>query len=110
MHLKIKPLNDAAREIYSDHGHFHEGDAGLDLYVLEDIVIDPGETKPIKLGISCEPEDGRAYYLMPRSSISSAIQAASSRSVENQPTVTAPSLASGPGLSPSAPSSLGSIV
>ena len=70
MHLKIKPLNDAAREIYSDHGHFHEGDAGLDLYVLEDITIEPGETKAIKLGIACEPEEGRAYFLMPRSSIS----------------------------------------
>ena len=44
MHLKIKPLNDTAREIYSDHGHFHEGDAGLDLYVLEDITVEPGET------------------------------------------------------------------
>ena len=31
MNLKIKPLNATAREIYSDHGHFHEGDAGLDL-------------------------------------------------------------------------------
>lgn len=69
MHLKIKPLTDAAREIYSDHGHFHEGDAGLDLYVLEDVVFKPGQTKPICLGIACEPEDGRAYYLMPRSSI-----------------------------------------
>ena len=70
MHLKIKPLNETAREVYSDHGHFHEGDAGLDLYVLEDITIEPGETKAIKLGIACEPEDGRAYFLMPRSSIS----------------------------------------
>ena len=70
MHLKIKPLNEAARECYADHGHFHEGDAGLDLYVLESLTIGPGETKPIKLGISCEPQDGRAYFLMPRSSIS----------------------------------------
>jgi dUTP pyrophosphatase len=70
MNLKIKPLNETAREVYSDHGHFHEGDAGLDLYVLEDITIEPGETKAIKLGVACEPEDGRAYFLMPRSSIS----------------------------------------
>ena len=56
--------------MYSNHGHFHEGDAGLDLYVLEDIEFNPGETKLIKLGISCEPEDGKAYYLFPRSSIS----------------------------------------
>jgi dUTP pyrophosphatase len=38
--------------------------------VLEDIHFESGETKAIKLGISCEPEDGRAYYLFPRSSIS----------------------------------------
>ena len=30
------------------------------------------KTKPMKLGIACEPEDGRAYFLMPRSSISKA--------------------------------------
>ena len=56
--------------MYSNHGHFHNGDAGLDLYVLEDITFNPGETKLLKLGISCEPKNGKAYYLFPRSSIS----------------------------------------
>ena len=42
----------------------------MDLYVLEDIQFEPNKTKAIKLGISCEPEDGKAYYLFPRSSIS----------------------------------------
>ena len=70
MKLFIKPPNNTAMEFYRNHGHFHDGDAGLDLYVLEDIHFDPGETKAIKLGISCEPEDGIAYYLFPRSSIS----------------------------------------
>jgi len=70
MKLHIKPLNEAAREAYSQHGHFHDGDAGLDLYVLEDVTIAAGDTQAIKLGIACEPEDNRAYYLMPRSSIS----------------------------------------
>ena len=70
MKLFIKPHNDIARQFYRNHGHFHDGDAGLDLYVLEDLHFDPGETKAIKLGISCEPEDGIAYYLFPRSSIS----------------------------------------
>ena len=70
MKLFIQPQNDTAREFYKNHGHFHDGDAGLDLYVLENIMFDPGETKAIKLGISCEPEDGCAYYLFPRSSIS----------------------------------------
>ena len=70
MKLFIKILNDKARIYYEKHGHFHQGDAGLDLYVLEDIDFAPGETKLIKLGISCQPEDGVAYFLMPRSSIS----------------------------------------
>ena len=70
MKLFIKPHSDTAQEFYRSHGHFHEGDAGLDLYVLEDIHFEAGETRAIKLGISCEPEDGKAYYLLPRSSIS----------------------------------------
>ena len=70
MKLFIKPHNDTAWEFYKNHGHVHDGDAGLDLYVLENIQFTPGETKSIKLGISCEPEDGKAYYLFPRSSIS----------------------------------------
>ena len=70
MKLFIKPHNNTALEFYRNHGHFHDGDAGLDLYVLEDLHFKPGETKAIKLGISCEPEDGIAYYLFPRSSIS----------------------------------------
>ena len=70
MKLFIKPHNDIAREFYHNHGHFHNGDAGLDLYVLNDIHFEPGETKAIKLGISCEPDDGISYYLFPRSSIS----------------------------------------
>ena len=70
MKLKIKTLNDTAKELYADHGHFHDGDAGLDLYILEDQEIKAGDTSLIKLGVSCEPEDGKAYFLFPRSSIS----------------------------------------
>ena len=33
MRLKIKTLNKAANELYGNHGHFHDGDAGLDLYL-----------------------------------------------------------------------------
>ena len=70
MELLIKALNKEAETLYKNHGHFHDGDAGLDLYSIEDICFYPGETKKIKLGISCEPKDGKAYYLFPRSSIS----------------------------------------
>ncbi len=70
MKLHIKPLNDTARRYYTDHGHFHAGDAGLDLFVLEDQTFEVGETRALHLGIQCESEDGRAYLLIPRSSIS----------------------------------------
>ena len=70
MNLLIKTLNKIASNMYASHGHFHDGDAGLDLYILKDEKIVAGETKLIKLGISCEPLDGKAYYLFPRSSIS----------------------------------------
>ena len=49
MKLFIKVLNDKARKYYESHERFHSGDAGLDLYILEDIKFDPGETKMIKL-------------------------------------------------------------
>ena len=68
--LLIKPLNAVARERYASHGHFHEGDAGLDLYTIEELTIEPGETKFIEFGISCQPTNGKAYFLIPRSSIS----------------------------------------
>ena len=70
MDLLIKTLNETATKMYASHGHFHNGDAGLDLYILENLDIPAGETKLIKLGISCEPLNGKAYYLFPRSSIS----------------------------------------
>ena len=70
MKLFIKTINIKAKQAYENHGHFHNGDAGVDLYVLENETFLAGETKLIKLGIACQPEDGFAYFLSPRSSIS----------------------------------------
>ncbi|NQT62462.1 MAG: dUTP diphosphatase [Candidatus Marinimicrobia bacterium] len=70
MHIKIRPHNDASRRQYEQHGHYHAGDAGLDLFIMEDQIIRSGETSPLKLQISCETGSGQPYYLMPRSSIS----------------------------------------
>ena len=56
--------------MYKNHGHFHEGDAGLDLFVIEKQTISSGQTVRIKFGISCENMDEKPYLLMPRSSIS----------------------------------------
>lgn len=70
MHLKIKTLSRSAQELYENHGHFHEGDAGLDLFIINQLTIQPGETVLIKSNIACENTDGKPYLLMPRSSIS----------------------------------------
>ena len=70
MKILIKPLSNLAKDFYENHNHFHNGDSGLDLYVLEDQVFKARETNKIKLGISCEAENGKSYFLFPRSSIS----------------------------------------
>ena len=70
MKLKIKASNNKIFEMYKGHGHFHKGDAGIDLFIVEKQVIRPGETVRIKLGIACESTENKPYLLMPRSSIS----------------------------------------
>ena len=39
MKLKIKTLNEVAENFYQNHGHFHDGDAGLDLYIIENQIL-----------------------------------------------------------------------
>lgn len=70
MKLKIKPFNKDIHKMYENHNHFHPGDSGLDIYIIENQIINPGETIRLKLGISCENLDAKSYFLMPRSSIS----------------------------------------
>ena len=70
MNLKIKPLSDDIYSMYNNHSHFHQGDAGLDLFITKDQAIEPGSTARIHLGISCENMDSKPYLLMARSSIS----------------------------------------
>ena len=70
MKLRIKAFNDRAKELYENHSHFHSGDAGLDLFVVEDQIIPAKSTQPIPLQIACENLNKKAYYLFPRSSIS----------------------------------------
>ncbi len=69
MHLKIRPFNAEVKAMYENHGHFHDGDAGLDLFVINEQTISAGESTLIHLEIACETEEGRPYLLMPRSSI-----------------------------------------
>ena len=69
MDIKIKPFNTEVKKLYENHGHFHDGDAGLDVYVINQQTIQADETTLIHLQIACETNDGKPYLLMPRSSI-----------------------------------------
>ena len=70
MELLIKPFSERIADYYQDHQHFHEGDAGLDLFVIDQLTIAPGSTTFIHFQIFSASSDGKPYYLMPRSSIS----------------------------------------
>ena len=47
-----------------------EGSAGFDLVTVEDIVIDPGETKLVRTGLAFEVPRGHELQIRPRSGIS----------------------------------------
>jgi len=69
MNLLIKPFSLDVKKLYEKHSHFHDGDAGLDLFVVHEQVIKAGESTLIHLQIACENTDGKPYLLLPRSSI-----------------------------------------
>lgn len=45
-------------------------DSGLDLFALEDVTLEPGETKLIKTGIAFEIPEGHEVQVRPRSGMS----------------------------------------
>ena len=69
MNLKIKPFNTVVKELYDNHGHFHDGDAGIDLFVINEQTIKAGESTFIHLQIACENTENKPYLVIPRSSI-----------------------------------------
>jgi dUTP pyrophosphatase len=75
MLLKLLPLNDQVAKMYSSHSTFHEGDSGLDLFVVEDQTVKAFSTSFLKLGFKAaaiDPETGKnlSWLIFPRSSIS----------------------------------------
>jgi len=83
LNLQIKVVNTNNDDLslcdrYYDHGHFHEGDSGIDLFCPDRVIVEAGETKFIDLKIQCQmlkhmhPDNFEipvSYYLYPRSSI-----------------------------------------
>jgi dUTP pyrophosphatase len=47
----------------------YPGDAGLDLYALDDGLLDPGERASVRTGIAVEIPDGQAGLVLPRSGL-----------------------------------------
>jgi dUTP pyrophosphatase len=45
------------------------GDAGLDLYALDDGVLGPGERASVRTGIAVEIQEGQAGLVLPRSGL-----------------------------------------
>ena len=47
----------------------YAGDAGLDLYALEPVELEPGERAPVRTGIAVEIPIGQAGLVLPRSGL-----------------------------------------
>jgi dUTP pyrophosphatase len=65
MNLHIARLDERARL----PTRAHDGDAGLDLYALEDGVLAPGERASVATGIAVEIPPGQAGLVLPRSGL-----------------------------------------
>lgn len=63
--LKIKKIHD--RAIIPNYAH--EGDAGLDLYSVEELVLNPGERGLIHTGIQMELPTNTEAQIRPRSGL-----------------------------------------
>lgn len=63
--LKIKRINEEARM----PEYAHEGDAGLDLFSVDDLIILPGESKLVKTGIQIELPKETEAQIRPRSGL-----------------------------------------
>jgi dUTP pyrophosphatase len=65
MNLRIARLDERARL----PTRAHDGDAGLDLYALENALLAPGERASVPTGIAVEVPPGQAGLVLPRSGL-----------------------------------------
>ena len=65
MTLQVRRLDERAQL----PSRAYPGDAGLDLYALDDGVLAPGERASIRTGIAVEIPDGQAGLVLPRSGL-----------------------------------------
>ena len=65
MNLRIARLDERARL----PTRAHDGDAGLDLYALEDALLAPGQRASVPTGLAVEIPPGQAGLVLPRSGL-----------------------------------------
>lgn len=65
---ELKNLYKKQIDILEKTYSFNTSDSGFDLFIHEDILINPKESKMIDLKIKCQPKFPGGYYLYPRSS------------------------------------------
>ncbi len=68
--LNIQLADASLTDLYGAQPKNHATDSGFDLYVTEDITIQPFSQATIDHKVLCEPAFEGGYYLYPRSSIS----------------------------------------
>jgi dUTP pyrophosphatase len=65
MSLRVRRLDAGARL----PSRAYPGDAGLDVYALEEVVLEPGARASVRTGIAVEIPDGQAGLVLPRSGL-----------------------------------------
>lgn len=65
MNLRIARLDERARL----PTRAHDGDAGLDLHALEEVLLAPGQRASVPTGIAVEIPPGQAGLVLPRSGL-----------------------------------------
>ncbi|MED4083885.1 deoxyuridine 5'-triphosphate nucleotidohydrolase [Halalkalibacterium halodurans] len=66
MQVKVKRVRASAKlPVYKT-----DGSAGFDLFAAEEVIVEPGDTKKIPLGLAFEIPKGYVLYIVPRSGIS----------------------------------------
>jgi dUTP pyrophosphatase len=83
--FQIRVTDPQIKNFYENHSTFHDGDAGLDLFIKADITIPAHTSVLVNLGIQCQSRSVdwyvwhwcggqfykyHSYWLVPRSSIS----------------------------------------
>ena len=65
MEVKVKKIHEDAKI----PAYAHEGDSGMDLYSVEDTVLQPGETKLVKTGLQIAVPKGFEAQVRPKSGL-----------------------------------------